>query len=255
MIEAFVSFCGTRRFISRQQRSIFIGHQQRVNHLILCIARVHITSLYPNLCSCSIEILKFQFADFSSVHGISPFRTKFLHIKLVSSQTDFLIRIKTDTNITMLDFRMCNQISHRTYNFCNSGLIVRSQQGMPVGHNQILTYMIQQFREISRRQNNILFRTQRNILSIVFLNDTRFHILSAHIRTGIHVSNKADHRNLMVHIRRKCGKQIPVFIQGNIFQSQFLQLRFQVLRKYHLLRRTRSDTGRFVRLRIKSHIL
>ena len=76
------------------------------------ISRMHITSFKSDLGSGSIEIFKFQLSNFSSVHRISPLTTELLNIKLMSTLTYFFIRIETDPNFTMLNFRMLLQIDN-----------------------------------------------------------------------------------------------------------------------------------------------
>ena len=131
-------------------------------------------------------------------------------------QSDFFIGIKADTDFAMLDFRMRLQISHRPYYFGYSRLVVSAKQGVSVGHNQVFTYMVEQFGELFGRQDNPFFLTQWYILAPIISHDTWIHILARHIRTGIHVGNETDCRNFAVDIGRKCSEEITVFVKRYI---------------------------------------
>ena len=216
---------------------------------------MYVAALYMHLgCGC-VEVFKFQFTHFTSVHRIGPLASELLNVELVRSQSDFLIRIKSDTDFSVFNFRMCLQVSNGSHNFSNTGLVVCSQQGMSVGYNQVFSYMILQFRELRRRQDDVIGFRQYNIPTLVLLYDTWRNILARHVRAGIHVCNEADGRNLTLHIGRKRCEQIAIFIQRNVFQSQFFQLSFQILCKHHLLGCTRSYSCRFIRLCVKGYIL
>ena len=150
MIEAFVTIGMFWGFFTRQLAHEFIGYTDSVNHLVLGITRMHITSLHNDLGCSSIEVFKFQFSHFTTVHGISPLTTELRYIKLMGAQTDFFIGIETDANLSMLDFRMFLQIYDGRYDFGNICLIISTQQGLSVGNNQIFSLMVEQFGELYR---------------------------------------------------------------------------------------------------------
>ena len=174
---------------------------------------MHVTTLYNYFGRGCIEIFKFQLTYLSSIHCISPFTTKLFHIKLMSTQPNFFIRIETYPNLSMFNFGMLFQINHRSNDFCNTGLIVSSQQRLSIGYNQIFSFVVQQFREPIRRKNNILFLTQDNIRTVITINDTRSHSCTGHIRTGIHVSNKSYRWYRFVGICRQGSKKITILVQ------------------------------------------
>ena len=139
---------------------------------------MYIASLENNLGRSRIEVLEFKFTHFSAIHGIGPFATELRYIELMGAQTDFLIRIKADTDFTVLDFGVLLQIYHRRYNFGNTGFIIGTKQGLAVGHNQIFPLMVEQFGELGRRKNHILFGAKNNVLTVIILHDTRRNILA-----------------------------------------------------------------------------
>ncbi len=112
MIESFITFGLFRSFHRGQHRNKLISDTNRVYHLILCISRMYVTSFKSNLCSSSIKVFKFQLSHFTTIHGIRPFTAKLLYIKLMGTFTDFLIRIESDTNLSVFDFRVFFEISY-----------------------------------------------------------------------------------------------------------------------------------------------
>lgn len=118
----------------------------------------------------------------------------------------------------MLDFGVLLQIYHRRYNFGNTGFIIGTKQGLAVGHNQIFPLMVEQFGELGRRKNHILFGAKNNVLTVIILHDTRRNILATHIGACIHVGNKADDGQRLVCIGRKSGEQIT--ISSNVISSR-----------------------------------
>ena len=255
MIETFVTFGMLRSLVSRKHGHETVGNADRVNHLILGIARMHIPSLEAYLGRGRIEVLEFKFTHFSAIHGIGPFATELRYIELMGAQTDFLIRIKADTNFTVLDSGVLLQIYHRRYNFGNTGFIIGTKQGLAVGHNQIFPLMVEQFGELGRRKNHILFGAKNNVLTVIILHDTRRNILATHIGACIHVGNKADDGQRLVCIGRKSGEQITIFVQRDFFQTQRFQFFFQIPGKHHLPRSTRSNLSLFTGLSIEAYVL
>ena len=163
--------------------------------------------------------------------------------------------IETDTDFTVFDFRMLFQIGYRRNNLRDTRFVIGAQQSLSVGDNQIFSLMVEQFRELGGRKNHFPFCAKNNILAVVILHNARRDIFSAHIGTCIHVRDEADNRHRLICIGRKGGKQITVFIQRNIFQTQRFQFFFQKPGKYHLPRSTRSYSTLLIRLRIETYIL
>ena len=244
-----------RPFLCRQQSNKPIGQINGINHLILSISRMYITPFKSNFSGSSIEVLELQLSHFTAIHCISPLTTELFYIEFMSAFTDFFVRIETDTDFSVFDFRVFFQIGHCRNNLCNTGLIISTEQSFSVGYNQIFSFMIQQFRELRRGKNHIFFSTKYNIRTVILFYNTRSNILTRHIRTCIHVSNKPDSRHLFIYIGRERGEKITMLIQSYIFQPQRFQLFFQVFCKNHLFRSTWSKPCRFIRLRIEAYIL
>ena len=112
---------------------------------------MHAHTVDCNLGTCGVEVLIFQFAHVTTVHGICPFTSETLHVEVVGTHANLLVGIESHTNITMLDFLVVAQIAHRLYNLGNARLVVSTQEGMAVSHDKVLAYVVEQFRELLRR--------------------------------------------------------------------------------------------------------
>lgn len=58
---------------------------------------------------------------------------------MMRTHTDFLVRIETYADISVLDFIVVAQIAHSLYDFCDARLVVSTQQGSTVCHDDILS--------------------------------------------------------------------------------------------------------------------
>ena len=66
---------------------------------------MYVQALEDNFSAGGIEILIFQLTDLSTVNRISPITTELLYVKMIGTLSDFLIRGKSDTDLTVLDLR------------------------------------------------------------------------------------------------------------------------------------------------------
>ena len=95
-----------------------------VHHLSLGIARMHAYTFYIYLSAGGVEVLKLQFAHVAAVHRVGPVTTELLHIKVMGTHADLLVRIEGDADVAMLHFRVVSQPAHCLDDFCNARLVV-----------------------------------------------------------------------------------------------------------------------------------
>ena len=150
VVEALISLCGLRSLVLRQHRRELRRQPVGVHHLVLRIARVHAYALYVYLSRRGVEVLILQVSEVSAVHGVCPFASEFLHIEVVGAHSDFLIRVESHTDVTVLYLVMVAQPAHGLHYLGYSRLVVSPQQGVAVGHDDVLALMLKQFREFSR---------------------------------------------------------------------------------------------------------
>ena len=96
-------------------------------------------ALDDDFSSGSIEVLIFQVAQVAAIYGVRPVAAKLLYIEMMRTHTDFLVRIETYADISVLDFVMVAQITHSLYDFSDARLVVSTQQGSTVCHDDILS--------------------------------------------------------------------------------------------------------------------
>ena len=126
----------------------------------------------------------------------------------------------------MLDFRMRQQRFRHRQNIRDARFIVRPEQRIAVGNDQILACISHHIREIADLQRNLV--VQRDVLAVVLGNDPRIHAFAAEIRRGVHVRDKADGRHLIVQIRRDSAVQIALILP-NLLDAQLFHFFFQYL--------------------------
>ena len=112
---------------------------------------MHAHALDVHLCRCGIEVLVFQVAQVAAVHGVCPLASELLHIEVVCSHTDFLVRVEAHAYIAVLNLVVVAQPAHCLHDFRDTGLVVSSEQRMSVGHDQVFSLVLQQLREFLRR--------------------------------------------------------------------------------------------------------
>ena len=92
--------------LHRQQLLELLRDQDGIFHFAFGGTGMYTSAIDMKLCSCGIKILIFQFAQCATVYGIRIIRSEQLHIKMIRSGTDFLIRGETDADLAVLFLRM-----------------------------------------------------------------------------------------------------------------------------------------------------
>ena len=134
---------------------------------------MHVAALERNLSCCGVEVFVFQFADSTAVHRVGPVGSKLLHVEFVCAQSDFLVRVETDTDVAVLDFRVLLQIFHCGNDFSNTGLVVSAKECLSVGHDKCLSGVFLQFGEFVGREHYVVFSIEHDVATVVVLHDTR----------------------------------------------------------------------------------
>ena len=176
MVESLIALRVFRRLEARQHHGYLVSDTHRVTHLMVRRTRVHIQTVHMDLGTRCIEVLKLQLTDCTAIHRIGEIGTELLNVKMVCSAADLFVRRETDTHFTMLDLRVLDEVFHRRHDLGNTGFVICAQKGSGVRHNDVLSCI-----------------TWINIIALFGLHDARLHMLSACVRTRIHMSNKTDH--------------------------------------------------------------
>ena len=124
MVEALIALGLLRCLFCRKHRHKLSCQATGVHHLTLGIARMHAYTFYIYLSAGGVEVLKLQFAYVAAVHRVGPVTAELLHIKVVGTHADLLVRIESDADVAVLYFRVVSQPTHRLDDFCDARLVV-----------------------------------------------------------------------------------------------------------------------------------
>ena len=171
VIEAFVAFGMFWGFPTWNHHRKLVSHSDRVEHLVLRHARVHVQAGESDFCRCCVEVFKLKFARIATVHGVSPFGTEFFHIEVVCAHTDFLVGIERDANVAVLDFGVCLEVFNGADNFSDASLV----------------------------EHDAFFLVEHHLAAFIF-HHTGIHTVSAHVGGGVEVCDKADGWHLLVGV-------------------------------------------------------
>ncbi len=212
MIEAFIAFGVLGCFTAGEHRSELVCHTHRVDHLVFGIARVDVAAAERDLSDCCIEVFKLKFADFSSVHRVAPIGGESLDVEFVGTEADFLVRIEGDADVAVRDFIVLKEKVDGGDNFSDTGLVVGTEEGVTVGDDKVLTYVVEHFGEFSGVKANA-FVVEWNHFAVVLLDDAGSNVFARHIGRRVKVGDKTDGGHFAVDVRRERRHQISVFVE------------------------------------------
>ena len=124
MVESLIAFCRLRTLVGRQQLGKLRSQHIGVHHLVFCIAWVYAYAFDEDLGAGSVEVLELQFPQVATIHGISPVAAELLHVEMMGTHTNLLVRVEGDADLAVLHFRMVFQPAHRLNDLCDTGLVV-----------------------------------------------------------------------------------------------------------------------------------
>ena len=150
---------------------------------------------------------------------------------------------------------MLQQVFHHTDNRSNTCLIVRAQQGRPIGRDQVLSLIHKHLGEVFGAEHDPQLFVEYNIAAVIIFNHLRLDIVAGHIGRSIHMRNKAEYRNVKIHIGWQRTSHIAKFIHLRVSNADAFELFYQVLRKHFLFRRTGETVCAGCGLGIKADIL
>ena len=150
MIESLIALCSLRDVSGRYHAIELACYASCINHLALCITSVHADAVNGNLSRCSIEVLILQIAYIATIHGVCPLTAELLHIEMVSTLANLLVRVEAYSDLSMLYLLMVAEVAHRLHYLGNAGLVVSTEQCSAIGNYEVLTLVFQKFREFLR---------------------------------------------------------------------------------------------------------
>ena len=139
---------------------------------------MHISSLDGHCCSCSVEVLILEFSYLATVEGVSVFSTELSHIKLHDSASDLLVRGESDLDVSVLEFRMLDNVLNGIHDFCDTGLVICSEESCSVGGYECLALVHLEFREFANFEGKSRYSLQLDISAVIIFNYLRMDISS-----------------------------------------------------------------------------
>ena len=134
MVKSFVLFGISRNLISWKHIVDICCDENRIDHDIFCRSGMNILPVDFKFCFTGIEILVLDLAFSISVHCIGNFSIKSFKIEMSSTASAFFIRCKCYTDLTMRNL-LCLQDFQQLHDFCNTGFVVYSEDGISVRGN------------------------------------------------------------------------------------------------------------------------
>ena len=232
--EALVSACVFRTLLHWKQSMKFHSNQRCISHFALCGSRMYVASLDRDGCSCSIEVFVFQFSDRAAVHCISILGTELCNIEFHDSASDLLVWSEAYLDFSMLEFRVLHYILHCIHDFCNSRLVICTEQSCSICSDQCLAHILKHLREIAWLEIKSWYALECDLASVIVFNNLWFDIGSGCVRCCVNVCNESDsrHISLFAVCRNRCH-YISVFIKCG-FHSHRNQLVAKHLQKVKL---------------------
>ena len=148
MEETLITICFFRPVSLWQSIVKINGQLEGVNHLILGRTWMDIAPQKINFCPGRAESFILEFPKGTAIHRIGKVHIKIFHIKLVSPDTDLLIRTKANPNLTVLDVWVLNQVLDSGHDFSNAGFIVRTKESCSICRDEGLPMVVVKLWEI-----------------------------------------------------------------------------------------------------------
>ena len=139
---------------------------------------------------------------------------------MMSTHTDFLVRVKSYTDITMFYFVVISQVTHCLHNFCNTCFVISTKKGSTISHDEVLTDVLFKFREFCSRRNDTWRKL--DVISVIVFHDTCLDVLTATIRASVIMRDKTYCRNIFLGVCFKCGVDVPHLV--HLYIREFLVL-------------------------------
>ena len=181
-----------------------------------------------------VEVFEFEFADLAAVHSVGPVGVEEADIEFMCSLADFFIGVEGYADVAVFDFRVFDEVVNGCDYFGDSGFVIGSEEGVAVGHDEVLTFVVEQFGEFGGFEHDSFGGVEYYVIAVVVFDDARSHVFSAHVRRCVEVGDEADCGNLLVNVAFERCHQIAVVIKNNVVETHCAEFFFKMLREDHL---------------------
>ena len=117
-----------------------------------------------------------------------------------------------------------DQEMRRIHDLGEAGLVVGAQQRGAVGRDDVVADLVGQRRMLGGADHLGGIGRQHDVAAAIVLDDLRLDVLAGAIRRGVHMRAEADHRHLLVGVRRDRRIDIAVLVEMGVGEPDRLQL-------------------------------
>jgi hypothetical protein len=167
---------------------------------------------------------------------------------------DFLVGGEQDLQGAVADLRVAGQDRHRIHDLGDAGLVVGAEQSGAVGGDDVVADLVAQRRIVGHADHLRGVGRQGDVATLVVAHDLRLDVLAGHVRRGVHVGAKADHRHRLVGGRRNRGVDIAVVVEVRVRDADLTQLPHQQAAEILLLFGRRIGVGGVRRLGVDGDV-
>ena len=89
----------------------------------------------------------------------------------MGAKANLLVGVEAHAHTSVFDFGVIDKVVHGLYNLGYAGLVVGTEQGVAVGYDDVLSYMVEQFGEFGGRGYDTGLGIEHNVTAIVGLDN------------------------------------------------------------------------------------
>ena len=150
MVESLVAFGCLGSLVGWQHHGELGGQPVGVYHLALGVSGMNAYALYRYLGRSGVEVLELEVAEVAAVHCVRPLAPELLNVEVVGPHAYLLVRVESHAYVAVLHLVVVAQPAHGLNNLGNAGLVVGAEQGVAVGHDNVLALVGKQFGKFFR---------------------------------------------------------------------------------------------------------
>ena len=209
--------------------------QDCVLHLVLGRAWVDVHPVEVHARVGRVEVLVLQLAQLAAIHSVGHRRAEALHVEMVGTLPNLLIRGEAHGNAAVGELRVLEQVLHGGHNLRHTRLVVRPQQGGAVGDDQLLTLVFGQALKLGGPHDDALLLVEHQVAPLV-ADNAGLHPRPRRVWGGVHVGDKAHARDsLAPGGGGQPGVHIAVLVHVGVVQPHLGQLLGQGCAQHLLL--------------------
>ena len=154
-----------------------------------------------------------------AVHRIGEIGAEFFQVDLVDAAADLFVGGEQDLDGAVLDLRIVDQELRRIHDLGEAGLVVGAEQRGAVDGDDVVADLVGQRRMFGGADHLGRIGRQHDVAAAIIFDDLRLDVLAGAVGRSVHMRAEADHRHLLVGIRRDRRVDIAVRVEMGVVQS------------------------------------